>query len=222
VVLRSDSPKAFSYGLDLPKTFQEHGPLLSGAGLAGPRMALRGLITRWQAAISAVATLPVPVIAAINGWCIGGGLDLATACDIRLASRDAKISLRETKIAIVADIGSLQRLPGIVGQGLTRELAFTGKDIDAERALAIHLVNHLYDDPAALHAAATAMAHEIAQNAPLTVQGVKQVLNHAQQSAIAEGLEYVSVWNSAFLASEDLAEAVSAFMGKRAPSYKGR
>ncbi len=220
VVVRS-SCKGFSYGLDLPAAFQAFGPALTG-GLAESRTGLWRLIVRLQRAFTAVAACPVPVIAAVHGWCIGGGLDLITACDVRLASRDAKFSLRETKIAIVADVGSLQRLPGIVGKGHARELAFTGKDIDAERAVEIGLVNSLADDREAVHAAALAMAREIAANAPLTVRGVKEVLDFGEGKTAADGLRYVAVWNSAFLPSEDLGEAVAAFAAKRTPVYKGK
>ena len=130
VIICSSAPN-FSYGLDLVSAFRDHGNLFAGGGLAGPRTELLGLIRKWQAAFGAPATIEVPVIAALHGWCVGGGLDLASACDIRLCSADARFSLREARIAIVADLGSLQRLPGIIGQGHTRELAFTAKDIAA-------------------------------------------------------------------------------------------
>jgi enoyl-CoA hydratase len=213
--------KAFSYGLDLAAAFAEHAELFRG-GLAGERTGLLALIRRLQGAVNAVAACPVPVIAAVHGWCIGGGLDLAAACDVRLASRDAVFSLREAKVAIVADLGSLQRLPHIIGQGHTRELAFTGRDVDAARALRIGLVGEVYDDREALHAAAAAMAAEIAANPPLVVRGVKDVLDHGQGKPVADGLAYVAAWNSAFLSSEDLAEAVSAFVEKRPAAFKGR
>jgi enoyl-CoA hydratase len=221
VLLRS-SAKAWSYGLDLAAAMKDLGPQLAGGGTAGPRMELHALIRRLQGAIDAVAACPAPVIAAIHGWCIGGGLDLAAACDIRLASADARFSLRETKIAIVADLGSLQRLPGIIGQGRTRELAFTGKDVTAARAEAMGLVNEVFPDEEALLAGARVMAAEIAANPPLTVRGVKQVLAFGEGKTVAEGLSYVAAWNAAFLASEDLGEALAAFAERRAPSYKGR
>jgi enoyl-CoA hydratase len=220
IVVRA-AGKAFSYGLDLPAAFQELGQYFAGGG-AATRMELFALIRRLQGAFNAIAASPVPVVAAIHGHCIGGGLDLAAACDVRLCSADARFSLRETKIAIVADLGSLQRLPAIIGEGRTRELAFTGKDIDAERARAIGLVNDVLADRAALDAAALAMAREIAANPPLTVRGVKQVLDHGMAKPAADGLAYVAAWNSAFLASEDLGEALAAFVEKRAPSYKGK
>ena len=220
VVVRS-SAKAFSYGLDLPAAFQEYGPLFAGGG-AAQRADLLALIRRLQATVTAVAACPVPVIAAIHGSCIGGGLDLAAACDVRLASADAKISLREVKVAIVADLGSLQRLPPIIGQGMTRELAFTGKTIDAARALRIGLLNEVFATHEELAAGAEAMAREIAANPPLTVRGIKDVLGAGEGKTVAEGLAYVATHNAAFLASEDLGEALASFLEKREPRYEGR
>lgn len=220
VVVKS-ACKHFTYGLDLPAAFQELGPGLAG-GTASVRTGLHQTIVRLQEQLNKVARCPVPVIAAVHGWCIGGGIDLITACDIRLASSDAKLSVRETKIAIVADLGTLQRLPLIVGQGVARELAFTGKDIDASRAREIGLVNAVLPDHDALTAAADQMAAEIAANAPLTVRGVKRVLDFGTGRRVADGLEYVAAWNSAFLASEDLGEALAAFLEKRPPVYQGK
>lgn len=222
VVLLKSEEKAFSYGLDLPKAFKEFGHLFMGAGLAGPRTELLGLIRRWQAAFSGFAELPMPVIAAVHGWCVGGGLDLISACDIRVATRDARFSLREAKIGIVADLGSLQRLPPIIGSGLTRELAFTAGDFDGERALEMRFINRLYDSREEMWAGALELALEIAANPPLAVQGVKDVLRHLEEPKVREGLRYVAAWNSAFLASEDLAEAMSAHMAKRPPMFKGK
>ncbi len=219
VILRSEA-KHFSYGLDLPAAFQELGPGLSG-GTASVRMELRRTISRLQEQVTKIARCPVPVIAAVHGWCIGGGVDVITACDLRLASDDAKFSVRETKIAIVADLGTLQRLPLVVGPGHARELAFTGKDVNARRAKEIALVNDVYPDREALIAGAEKLAREIADNPPLTVRGVKSVLDFGQGKSVAEGLDYVAAWNSAFLASEDLGEALSAFLEKRPPNFRG-
>jgi len=221
VIVRGEG-KAFSYGLDLPAAFREWGRTLAGGGLAPARTDTLELIRRLQRAFTAVAACPAPVIAAIHGWCVGGGLDLAAACDLRLASAEARFSLRETRIAIVADLGSLQRLPGIIGRGVVRELALTGKDIDVARALAIGLVNDVAADRAAVDALARAWAAEIAANPPLVVRGVKQVLDYGEGKSVADGLEYVAAWNAAFLASEDLGEATAAFAARRKPEFKGR
>jgi len=219
VIVRS-AAKHFSYGLDLAAAFQDLGSSLEGTATA--RAALHQRILELQSNITRVASCPVPVIAAIHGWCIGGGVDLATACDIRIATADAKLSVRETKIAIVADLGTLQRLPNIVGQGIARELAFTGADIDAERALRIGLVNELYPDGTQLQAAADRLADDIAKNSPLTVRGVKRVLDFGLGRRVSDGLDYVAAWNSAFLASEDLGEALSAFLEKRPAAFRGK
>ena len=222
VVIAAKGP-AFTVGLDL-KTM---GSAVAGDGrgsqseAARRRIALRG-IKRLQGSINAVADCPKPVIAAVHGWCIGGGIDLISACDIRLASSDAVFSVRETKIAIVADLGTLQRLPGIVGRGHVAELAYTGKDVTADRARQIGLVNEVLPDHEGVVKAATEMAAEIAANSPLAVQGTKAVLAAGAGRSVAEGLDYVAAWNAAFLPSDDLREAMTAFAEKRPPSFRGQ
>ena len=220
-VLIRGSGGHFSYGLDVPAMMAQLAPLVAGELLAGARTRLLDLIGAMQQACDRVAQSRKPVIAAVSGRCIGGGLDLVAACDVRLCSSSASFSLREVKLAMVADIGSLQRLPRIIGEGATREMAFTGKDVDAARALRMGLVADVFADEAALLAAARAMAREIAGNPPLAVQGIKQVMNYCADKSLADGLRYVAVWNSAFLQSKDLAEAIGAFMEKRAPRFTG-
>jgi enoyl-CoA hydratase len=220
-VVLTGSGKHFSYGLDLPAMMGGWGDMLAGDSLAGPRTRFLDEVRTLQDSVTAVAECRKPVIAAVSGWCIGGGVDLIAAADIRLASRDAKFSVREVKVAIVADIGSLQRLSGIIGEGHLRELAFTGKDIDAARAERIGLVNDVYEDQDTLLAAARELAGDIAGNPPLVVQGVKDVLDHDRGPRVAAGLRYVSTWNAAFLPSKDLGEAVQAFLARRDPEFTG-
>ncbi len=179
-------------------------------------------VLRLQRSISSVSECPKPVVAAVHGYCIGGGVDLISACDIRVASADALFSVRETKIAIVADLGSLARLPMLIGMGHVAELAYTGKDIDAGRAERIGLVNEVCEDAEAAVAAAQRIAGEIAANSPLAVQGTKAVLARLHQQQVAENLAYVAAWNAGHLRSDDLVEAVSAFMEKRPPRFEGR
>jgi enoyl-CoA hydratase len=211
----------FSYGLDLAAMGATVGPHIAGAQLAAERTRLLGLIYELQRAFEAVAACKKPVIAAVSGWCIGGGVDLIAACDIRLASTDARFSVREVKVAMVADLGSLQRLPRIIGEGHARELAMTGKNIDAARALRIGLVNDVYESEAALLDAARALAREIAENPALVVQGIKQVMNVSAGRSVDEGLRYVALWNAAFLQSNDLTEAMQAFLERRPPKFGG-
>ena len=190
----------------------------SGAARA---LVIRQTVRQLQSAISSVADCPKPVICAVHGYCIGGGVDLATACDVRLAAADAVFSVRETKVAIVADLGSLQRLPRIVGAGHAAELALTGKDVDARRAKDIGLVNDIVDDAEGVVRAARQMAAEMAALSPLAVQGTKAVLAANDGRTVAEGLDYVATWNAGMLVSDDLIEAMTAFMEKRPPRFEG-
>lgn len=174
-----------------------------------------------QDCISAAEECNTPVIAAVHGLCIGGGVDLTTACDIRLCTKDAAFAIHETKIAIVADVGTLQRISNIVGKGIAREMAYTGKRFTADRALRCGLVNEVYDTKEELLHGARAMAEEIAANSPLAVQGTKAVLRYSDEHTILEGLEYIAEWNASRLHSNDLVEAIKAFQEKRDPVFTG-
>ncbi|WP_224364042.1 crotonase/enoyl-CoA hydratase family protein [Hyalangium versicolor] len=223
VVLLRGEGAHFSYGLDLAGMTETLGPLISGDNnTAFERTKLLQLIHQMQGATEGLSRCRKPVIAAIHGWCIGGGIDLIAACDFRYCSREAKFSLREARVGIVADLGALQRLPRIIGEGNTREMAYTAGDFDAERVLRMGLVNEVFESPEALLTAARATARKIAENPPLVVQGAKQVMEYCADKSIEDGLRYVAVWNSAFLQSNDLTEAFSAFMERRPPRFQGR
>jgi enoyl-CoA hydratase len=221
VVLRGEG-EHFSYGLDLQTMGGDLAPVLGDGALARERTEFLATIERLQRAMSCVAACRKPVVAAIAGWCVGGGIDLVTACDVRLCAADARFSVREVKLAMVADVGTLARLPAIVGQGHARLLALTGDDFDAARALRIGLVEDVYETHAALFEAAGSLARRMAQNPPLVVQGVKEVLNAASERAAAESLRTVALWNAAFLPSHDLREGMAAFVEKRPPRFEGR
>jgi enoyl-CoA hydratase len=220
-IVITGSGNNFSYGLDLPAMGGSFAPMLQNGTSAKPRAEFHREVLRMQQAISAVADCRTPTIASVHGWCVGGGVDLISAVDIRYASADAKFSVREVKLAIVADVGSLARLPLILTDGHLRELALTGKDIDAARAETIGLVNDVYADADATLAAAHGTAAEIAANPPLTVQGVKDVLDQQRISRVSESLRYVAAWNAAFLPSKDLTEGISAAFAKRPPQFTG-
>ncbi len=200
VVVTGAGPN-FSYGLDLIAMAEEFGAVLAEGANARQRTDFHATIRRMQAAITAVADCRKPVVAAISGWCIGGGVDLISAADIRYASTEAKFSVREVRVGMVADVGSLARLPAIIGDGHLRELALTGKDIDAERAAKIGLVNDVFADQQAALAAARATAAEIAANPPLVVHGVKSVLDHTRSASVDDSLRYVAAWSAAFMPS---------------------
>lgn len=178
-------------------------------------------VKRLQATVNCFAESPTPVIAAVHGYCLGAGANLISACDIRLASSDAVFSIRETKMGLVADIGALQRLPAIVGTGVTAEMALTGADYPADWALERGLVSRVFEDHDALMDGARALAGEIASNSPLVIEGVKRIIQANDGRTIEQALDYVAQWNSSFLVSHDLMEAMNAFLEKRDPDYTG-
>jgi enoyl-CoA hydratase len=216
VVVAAKGP-AFTVGLDL-KAF---GPVIATGSLdpaADPpgspvvhRARTRQLVTTMQQTFTSLAQCPIPVIAAIHGYCLGAGVDLITACDIRYASADAVFSIRETRLAMVADMGTLQRLPHIIDPGSVAELAYTGRDFDAGEAASLGLVTRLLPDREATLAAAIEVA----------VRGTKAVLRAGEGKTVEEALDYVALWNAAFLHSSDLGEAISSFIERRPPEFKG-
>lgn len=199
VVIVRGHAEHFSYGLDIAAMMKAYD--LAKDGGAHARRRLLDLIERMQRAFTRVQESRLPTIAAVQGWCIGSGVELACACDIRFAQAGTQFSLREVQLAIVADLGGLQRLPGIVGEGHAREMALTGANVDAERAERIGLVNAVVPE-VIVHA--LAVARQIAAHSALTVGGIKNVMNAQQGRPIADGLRYVAAWNAAFLQSDDL------------------
>lgn len=180
---------------------------------------LRQLITELQEAVSAAETCKKPIIAVIHGACIGGGIDLITACDMRYATADAKFSVKEVDLAIVADVGTLQRLPRLIGDGLARELAYTGRVFDGNEAHAMKLVNQVFTDQESLLTFVLDLAANIARKSPLTIRGIKDTLNYSRDHTISEGLAYVSAKNAAILFSDDLSEAMTAAQERRAAIF---
>jgi enoyl-CoA hydratase len=216
--------KSFCVGIDLASLGSGGSINASGTKLSGATASLKQIsVTRaFQDSISSIARCQVPVIAAIHSHCLGAGIDLITACDVRLASEDASFGVRETKIGIVADVGTLQRLPSIVSAGHVAELAYTGKDIDAKRADKIGLVNDVYADADAVYAAALEMAGEIAANAPLAVRGTKFILQQGEDLTTEQSLLLNGLWTMVTtLNSNDLGEAMQAFMEKRPANFTG-
>jgi enoyl-CoA hydratase len=216
VVIKAEG-KSFTAGTDL----EEVGSLLSGKG-ADQRETTHFNIVALQQGMTKLEKCRKPVIAAIHSHCIGGGIDLISACDIRIATADAVFSVRETRMGIIADLGTLQRLPYIIGHGWFRELALTGRDFSAKEALQMGLITRICEDRETLHKAALRLASEIAACPPLTVQGTKEVILFSRDHGVEAGLNYVAQKNAAALPSEDVVEAVTAFMEKRKPVFKGK
>ena len=221
VVLRGEGA-VWSAGMDL-SVFGEMAAMHAAEPCAArAREALSRSIDHFQRAISAPEKCRVPVIAAIAGACIGGGVDLATACDLRYAAADGSFCIKETDLAIVADIGTLQRLPKLIGDQMARELAYTGRTLGAEEAAALGLTVRTYADRAALDAGVADVAAAIASKSPITIRGVKQALVYARDHSVADSLEQVKLHNAAMLHSADLQEAFRAAMARDTPAWDQR
>lgn len=217
VVIVKANGKSFTVGTDLAAATS-----MLGSGAADDRETLFRTIRELQRGIQAIEDCCKPVIVAVHGHCIGGGVDMICACDIRLAEKSSVFSIRETRMGIIADLGTLQRLPRIVGEGCSRELAFTGRDFGAAEAFDMRLVNRVYDNRSQLYDDAEILARQIADNPPLTVQGVKDVINYSRDASVEAGLRYTAQKNAAALLSEDLNEAIAAFRERRPPHFKGK
>ena len=211
-VVLSSTGRHFTAGLDLNwagTTLQNRTQDLGRA-----RELFRRHVLHMQETINVVDRCRVPVIAAIQGGCIGGGVDLITACDMRVGSADCFFTIQEINIAIVADVGTLQRLPYLLPQGLVRELAYTGRRWPATEALAQGFLNRVFESHEQAVEGALQLAREIAGKSPLAVAGIKQVLNAGRDMTIAQGLEYVATWNAAMLQGDDMKRAVAAQLQK--------
>ncbi len=218
VVVVAGRGDAFTVGIDLGMLASLRG---EGSSQAERASKVYAGIKRLQDTMTAFERSPRPVIAAIHGYCLGAGVDLITACDIRISTEDAIFGVRETRMGLVADVGTTQRLPKVIAPGHMAELLYTGRDIDGTEAERIGLVNHTYRDRDSLFEAAASLATEIADNSPLVVQGIKRILQTGERLPTDIALEHMAVWNAAFLESNDLSEAMAAFMEKRTPRFTG-
>jgi len=177
--------------------------------------ALRDKILKLQDALTAIERARFPVIAAIHGGCIGGGIDMVTACDMRLASSDAFFSIEEINIGMTADVGTLQRLPKLIAPSVAAELALTGRRFTAEEARQFGLVSRLLETREGLIAAALDAARDIAAKSPVAIAGIKRNLAYSRDHSVADGLDYIATWNAGMLRGEDLSKAAAAAMAKK-------
>ena len=214
----SSTGKHFSAGMAL-EVFAGGDALLVTAS-ARQRLAFQESLRKLMDCFSALDEARFPVIAAVQGGCIGGGLDLVTACDIRLCTADAFFLLQEINVGMAADLGSLQRLPKIVPQGIAREMAYTGERLGAERALAVGLVNEVLPDAAALLDRAMTLARSIATKSPLAIAGSKLALNHARDHGTAASLQQMTLLQSAIFDTGEMATAIAAWKEKRAAEFE--
>jgi enoyl-CoA hydratase/carnithine racemase len=215
-ILLSGQGRHFTAGLDLEYASRQFPPAADAGRAAEAR--LRHI--EWlQDAFNAVEQARVPVVAAVHGACVGAGVDLIGACDLRVASQDAYFQIAEVDVAITADLGTLQRLAYLIPQGLLRELVYTGRPLVADEAQRFGLVNGLAADRESVMEAALSLARTIAAKSPLAIAGAKRSLNYSRGRPIEEGLRDVAQWNAATLVSADLGEAIKARLAKTDPTF---
>ncbi|XP_031719466.1 delta(3,5)-Delta(2,4)-dienoyl-CoA isomerase, mitochondrial [Anarrhichthys ocellatus] len=217
VVVVSGAGTVFTAGIDL---MDMAGDILSPEGDDAARIAwnVRKVIAKYQETFSVIEKCPKPVVVAVHGACVGGGVDLITACDIRLCTQDAWFQIKEVDIGLAADVGTLQRLPKVIGsRSLVNELALTARKMFADEAKSSGLVSRVFADKEAMIAAALEMAGEIAGRSPVAVQGTKVNLIYSRDHSVAEGLDYMATWNMSMLQTQDVMKSAQASMEKKSP-----
>lgn len=215
-IVISSTGKHFSAGMDLS--------VFAGFNLEGEpgrRNANFSLLVReLQDSFTALERARVPVLAAVQGGCIGGAVDMVCAADMRYATKDAYFVVQETNIGMTADVGTLQRLPKLIPDGIAREMVYTGRRLGAERAAQVGLVNEVFEDHESLVAGVLEIAAEIASKSPLTIWGAKEALVYARDHAVSDSLHQISLWQSGAFQPADMMESFAAKAEKRAPVYE--
>jgi len=217
VVILAGNGKHFCSGLDL----SVFGELVSADPDPARRAEnLRRTVLRLQGNLTAIEQCRVPVLAAIHSTCIGGGVDMVCCADMRYATEDAYFSIREIDIGMTADVGTLQRMPKLVPDGVVRELAYTGRNMDAEEAREVGFVNRVFENRDVMLREVQAIARMIAAKSPLAVRGSKEMVLHARDHSVADGLNYIATWNAGMLSQADLKAGMEAQMSKSHATYE--
>jgi enoyl-CoA hydratase/carnithine racemase len=219
-IVLSSTGKHFTAGMDLAVFTSPGSSATDREGELGRRRAnLRREILRLQETFSCLDRARMPVLAAVQGGCIGGGVDMISACDMRYCSEDAFFCIQEVNIGMTADVGTFPRLPLLIPQGVVRELAYTGRRLTAHEALDVGLVNRVFPSHEALLDGVLGVAREIAERSPLAVWGSKEMLNYARDHTIADGLDYIATWQTGMFQPGDMLEAFSAKSESRQPVF---
>jgi len=216
-VMLSSTGKHYTAGMDLE--FFSGVAAMPEADPGRQREQVRRLILQFQESFNAIERCRVPVLVAVQGACIGGGVDMVCASDMRYCSKEAYFTIQEIKIGMTADVGTLQRLPHLMPSSLVRELAFTGRKLHADEALSCGFVSRVFDDHESLVSGVLEIAREIAARSPLAVVGSKEMLNYTRDHTVADGLNYIATWNAAMVITKDLQEGMQAQTERRPPTY---
>lgn len=221
VIILSGSGNAFSTGMDL-SVFGEMQSIVSDITCDARKResGIYHIIEYLQDIISAPENCPVPVIAAVHGNCIGGAVDLICAADLRYCTKDAVFSIKETDLAMVADIGTLQRLPKLIGTQRAAELTYTGRNFSGKEAEEFGLVVKAFDTKEEMNKHVSEVATQIAKKSPITIRGVKKTILYTRDHTVQDSLNQIKLWNTAYLYSNDLVEAAMAIMSKKTPEFK--
>lgn len=220
VILISAEGKHFTAGMDLGNfTDSDLANKDEHQGLQNE--AIYRLTKDLQYSFSSLEKSRIPVIVAIQGACVGGGVDMISACDIRYATSDAFFCIQETNLGLVADVGTLQRLPKLIPEGIVRDLALTGRKMKAYEAEKYGLISAIFDDQESMLDYAMDTAREIASKSPLAVSGIKEIINYSRDHNVDESLNYVALWNAAMKYEDDLKETFLAKMEKRDELFQG-
>lgn len=219
VVVLAGAGKHFCSGLDL----NVFTGILAEAGEMEPCRrveALRRKLLTMQGNLTAIERCRKPVLAAIHYTCIGGAIDMISCCDMRYCSEDAFFSIKEIDLGMTADVGTLQRLPHLIGQGLVRELAYTGRTVAAGEAKAMGLVNQVFADQASMMNGVMDIARQIAAKSPLAIRGIKEMLLYSRDHSVADGLNHIATWNAGMLSADDVMQSVAANAAGKTPIFE--
>ncbi|MCC6786487.1 MAG: crotonase/enoyl-CoA hydratase family protein [Hyphomonadaceae bacterium] len=219
VIVISSTGKHFTAGMDVSVFTDGDGVSAQGGDPHARAEAFRQFVLTLQGSFSCLDNARIPVIAAIQGGCIGGGVDMVSACDIRYATDDAFFQIAEINIGMTADVGTFPRLCNLIPQGWVRELAYAGRRLPAAKAKEIGLVNDTFATQDAMLAHVMELAHEIAAKAPVAVAGSKRMINYARDHSIADGLDYIATWQAGMFSPPHMMEAFAAKAQKREPNF---
>lgn len=218
IILEGGESNHFCAGIDLSLLMSVSQTDITCEGRR--REKVRKDVFRLQAPINAIENCSKPVLVAVHGGCIGAGVDLICACDMRYCTEDAYFTIKEIDMGMVADLGTLQRLPKLIGDGLVREMAYTGRNVDGKEAEKIGIVNRVFPDKNTMIEEVFKLAATIASKSPMSIRGTKHILLHTRDHSVADGLNYMATWNAAMLLSNDLQEAFMAKMQKRESNFE--
>ena len=216
-VILAGAGKNFCSGLDLDMFQNLHQGSSDPARVAE---SVRQSILKLQSNLTSIETCRKPVLAAVQRACIGGGVDMISCCDIRYACQDTYFSIREIDIGMTADVGTLQRLPKLIPDGVARELAYTGRKMNGGEAKEVGFVNFVFEDYTALLSGVKDIAKEIAAKSPISIRGTKEMLLYTRDHSVQDGLNYIATWNAGMLSQQDLIAGITAQAERKVANYE--